>query len=227
MPNQTPEEKFFSADLLKFLKDLAKHNNREWFNARKALYESVVRDPALRFIAHFAVVLPRIAPGYIADPRASGGSLFRIYRDTRFSNDKTPYKTHIGMQFRHRAGGRDAHAPCFYFHLAPRDCFIAAGLWHPDPIALAKVRRAIAENPKAWKTARRGYKLDGESLKRPPKGFDPKHPCIEDIKRKDFLTWIPMKESQVCGGKVMDDVAAACRKMKRLVDFLSRALELS
>jgi uncharacterized protein (TIGR02453 family) len=111
------------------------------------------RDPALRFIANFAVILPRIAPGYVADPRASGGSLFRIYRDTRFSNDKTPYKTHIGMQFRHRFGGKDVHAPCFYFHLAPKDCFIAAGLWHPDPVALLKVRRAIAENPKAWKAA--------------------------------------------------------------------------
>ncbi len=220
-------ERFFTPDLFKFLKDLAKHNKREWFQANKQRYESAARNPALRFIAHFAIVLPRIAPGFIADPRASGGSLFRIYRDTRFSNDKTPYKTHIGMQFRHRFAGRDAHAPCFYFHLEPGDCFVAAGLWHPDSIALAKVRRFIAENPKAWKTAKRGFKLDGDSLKRPPRGFDPKHPCIEDIKRKDFITWLSLKESQVSGKNVMKDVAAACRKMKRLVDFLTRALDLS
>lgn len=216
-------EQFFTPDLFKFLSDLAKHNKREWFQANKARYDTHVREASLRFIAHFAVVLPRIAPGYVADHR----SLFRIYRDTRFSHDKTPYKTHIGMQFRHRSGCKDVHAPCFYFHIAPKDCFIAAGLWHPDPVALLKVRRAIAEKPKAWKAARRGFKLDGESLKRPPKGFDPKHPCIEDIKRKDFLTWIPLKDADVCGKNLMKDIGVGCKKMKRLVDFLSRALELT
>ncbi|HSA59676.1 MAG TPA: DUF2461 domain-containing protein [bacterium] len=227
MAKSASAEQFFSSDLFKFLKDLAKHNNREWFAANKARYEAVVRDPALRFIAHFAVVLPSVAPGFVADPRASGGSLFRIYRDTRFSKDKTPYKTHIGMQFRHRFAGRDAHAPCFYFHLEPKECFIAAGLWHPDPIALAKVRNAIAAAPKAWKKARKGFVLDGDVLKRPPKGFDPKHPCIADIKRKDFLTWIPMQDAHVCRDDVLKEVANACRRMKRLVDFLTRALDLS
>ena len=82
----------------------------------------------------------------MADPRPSGGSLFRIYRDTRFSKDKSPYKTHAGMYFPVR-GGKDVHTPGFYLHLEPGACFAAAGLWHPDAAALAKVREAIVARP--------------------------------------------------------------------------------
>jgi uncharacterized protein (TIGR02453 family) len=220
-------ERYFSPDLFKFLKDLAKNNKREWFQPRKQVYESVVRDPALRFIAHFAIVLPKVAPGYISDPRPSGGSLFRIYRDTRFSKDKTPYKTHIGIQFRHRFAGRDAHAPGFYFQIEPGDCCVAGGIWQPDTAALQKIRKFIVEHPKEWKKVRRGFSLWGESLKRPPRGFDPNHPLIEDLKRKDFIIWIPLTPSQICGKNILNDVASACRKIRPLADFLTRALELS
>ena len=117
--------------LFDFLRDLRDNNDREWFAANKGRYVTDVRDPMLGFIADFAAPLAEISPHFVADPRANGGSLFRIYRDTRFSRDKTPYKTNVGAHFRH-AAGKDAHAPGFYLHLEPGMCFAACGVWRPD-----------------------------------------------------------------------------------------------
>ena len=103
---------YFTPHTFSFLGDLAANNHREWFLANKSRYEADVKDPALRFINDFSTPLKEISPHFRADPRANGGSLFRIYRDTRFSKDKSPYKTHTGIQFRHEAG-RDAHCARF------------------------------------------------------------------------------------------------------------------
>src|SRR5271167_4005877 len=209
---------FFSPEVFVFLRQLKRHNDREWFAKNKARYQTSIVEPALSFISGFAPYLGRISPHFVADARPTRGSLFRIYRDTRFSPDGRPFKTHVGIHFSH-ASGKDAHAPVFYLHLEPDNCFAAAGVWHPDNRALTKIRMAIAAEPKQWTKARRKLELEGERLRRPPRGFDPNHQFIEDIKRKDFVASVALAEAQVCGPKFMRDFAAACRTMVPLVEF--------
>ncbi len=216
-----PGTAFFRPELFDFLRQLKRHNNRDWFARNKQQYEATVRDPALAFIGGFGSHLHRLSPHFVADPRPARGSLFRIYRDTRFSLDKRPFKTHVGIHFSH-ASGKDAHAPVFYLHLQPENCFAAAGVWHPYSSALTKIRMAIATGPEQWAKARRKLELEGDSLRRPPRGFDPNHRFIEDIKRKDFVASVGLTEAQVCGQNFMRDFAAARRIMLPLVEFTSR-----
>ena len=123
--------------LFEFLLDLKDNNTRPWFEENKERYRSDVRDPVLDFIAAFAEPLANISPHFRADPRPNGGSLFRIYRDIRFARDKRPYKTNAGAHFRHSAG-KNAHAPGFYLHLEPGECFAGCGVWRPDSNALVR-----------------------------------------------------------------------------------------
>ena len=216
---------FFRPELFAFLRQLKRHNNRDWFARNKARYENVILEPALMFISSFGPHLHKLAPHFVADPRPTRGSLFRIYRDTRFSPDKSPFKTHVGIHFSH-ASGKDAHAPVFYLHLEPANCFAAAGVWHPDNIVLTRIRMAIAAQPEQWAKARRKLELEGDSLMRPPRGFDPNHRFIEDIKLKDYVASVELTQEKVCGPKFMQDFAAACRAMLPLVEFTTRALGL-
>lgn len=218
------QKPYFSPEVFKFLKQLRRNNNRDWFLANKERYEREVRDPFLRFIADFAPLLHSISPHLVADPRPSGGSLFRIYRDIRFSKDKSPYKTHVGAQFSH--SDSEAADPGFYLHFEPGGCFAAAGLWHPDPRTLTKVRTAITQRPNEWKAVRRKLTIGGDTLTRPPKGFSPDHPFIEDLKRKDFVTSVEFSEQHVCGPKFLFDYFSACKKMSPLVVFLAAAIGL-
>ncbi len=221
----------FDKTLFDFLRDLDRNNDREWFAANKDRYVSHVRDPMLDFIAGFGPLLQKISTRYVADPRANGGSLFRIHRDIRFSKDKRPYKTNAGAHFRHEAA-RDAHAPGFYLHLEPGGVFAAAGVWHPDGPALAKIRNAIAGDPDGWRKVTsprvlgpRG-ELAGESLKRPPRGYDPDHPLIEDLKRKDFFALARFTEVEACAPGFMKEFDNTCRTFTPLTRFLTGALEL-
>lgn len=217
----------FGPELFQFLRDLTLNNKREWFLENKERYETQVREPMLRFIADFGFHLEKISRSYEADPRPSGGSLFRIYRDTRFSRDKRPYKTHTAAHFRHRASRTDVHSPGFYLHLEPGGCFAGGGLWHAEPATLRKVRDAIVERPAAWRTVLRGkLSLEGDTLKRPPQGYDPTHPFIEDLKRKDFVADVPFTEAQVCSPRFLASYAAACRAMSPLMEFLTKAVGL-
>ena len=220
-----PSTAFFRPELFGFLRQLKRHNNRDWFAKNKPRYEEAVRDPALLFISSFAPHLHKLSPHFVADPRPTRGSLFRIYRDTRFASDKTPFKTHVGIHFSH-ASGKDAHAPVFYLHLEPDGCFAAAGVWHPDNSALTKIRTAIVAEPGQWAKVRRKLELEGDGLKRPPRGFDPNHRFIEDIKLKDFVATVGLTEAQVCGTRFMREFAMACRTMLPLVEFTTTALGL-
>ena len=222
-------KKHFDKDFFDYLKELKQNNNREWFQANKERYRSVVQEPLLRFISDFADPLHGISREFVADPRPSGGSMFRIYRDVRFSKDKSPYKTHASAQFRHRAG-KDAHAPGFYLHLEPGNVFVGAGSWHPAGDALGGIRTAIADNPKQWQQiladpgfAKR-HKLVGESLKRPPRGFDPDHPMIEELKRKDFVSVENFSQTKACSAGFIDMVADSFRSAAPLVKFLTEAV---
>ena len=151
-------EAHFGKGLFRFLAELKQNNNREWFLANKPRYEAEVQVPTLRFIADFAPRLAKITRAFIVDPRPVGGSMMRIYRDTRFAKDKTPYKTNVGAQFRHHAG-KDIHAPGFYMHLEPGSGFLGAGMWHPDPKALGQVRDAIVDDGRALEEAAGGQEL--------------------------------------------------------------------
>ena len=216
---------FFSPEALTFLRQLKRNNNREWFAKNKARYQAHIVDPALSFIGGFAPYLDKISSHFVADARPSRGSLFRIYRDTRFSPDKRPFKTHVGIHFSH-ASGKDAHAPVFYLHLEPDNCFTAAGIWHPDNRVLTRVRTAIARDAEQWAKVRKKLTLEGDRLLRPPRGFDPSHPFIEDLKMKDFVASLALSEDQICSDKLMRHFVSACRKMSPLVEFTTKALGL-
>jgi uncharacterized protein (TIGR02453 family) len=220
-----PGRAHFDGSLFAFLRELRENNRREWFQARKARYEAEVRDPFLRFITDLAPGLRKVNPQLLADPRPVGGSLFRIYRDTRFSKDKTPYKTHASAYFTIR-GEEDVPSPGFYLHLEPGASFAAAGLWRPSTEALARVRTAIGKRPVDWKKAKARLTIEGESLLRPPRGFPPEHPLIEDLKRKDFVTSRKLTDAEVTGPRFLATYLASCRTMSPLVAFLARAVGL-
>jgi len=216
---------YFSADLFRFLARLRRNNNREWFLAHKDEFETCVRQPALRFIFEFATPLYEISPYLVADPSPSRGSLFRIYRDTRFAHDKRPYKTHVAMRFSHR--GKDVHSPGFYLHLESGGCFAASGLWHPEPPTLLKVRNAIVERPKEWRVVRKLLNWDDAGkLTRAPRGFPAGHEFVEDLKMRDLGTAVELSEKQVCSPAFLSTFVAACRKMSPMAAFLSRAVGL-
>lgn len=213
---------YFTEELFTFLKRLKRNNNREWFQRHKHEYEAHVRQPALRFLADFAGPLYQITPHLLADPRKS---LFRIYRDTRFSHDKRPYKTHLAMRFSH--SGRDVHSPGFYLNIAPAECYAAAGLWHPEPPTLLKVRTAIVSRPDEWRKVCSLVNWDfSDKLSRPPRGFPCNHEFVEHLKLKDLGTSIDFTEKQVLSPRFMQLFTEACRKMSPLTVFLSSALGL-
>ncbi len=213
--------------LFRFFAELARHNDRQWFEENKARYVEDVRDPLLRFIETFGPRLGKISRQLVADPRPVGGSLFRIHRDTRFSRDKTPYKAHAGISF-HHAAGRDVHAPLFYLHLQPGMVFAAGGLWRPPAEAVKQVRDAIVARPDAWRRAIRACPLTREDdrLKRPPRGYDPEHPLIEDLKRQTFITSTRFTQAQACAPDFVDRFARACTSAAPLMHFLTGAVGL-
>ncbi|HEX9885916.1 MAG TPA: DUF2461 domain-containing protein [Longimicrobiales bacterium] len=218
----------FSPALFRFLEELAAHNDREWFHANRDRYESDLREPALRFIMDFGPRLDAISPHFRADPRKQGGSLFRIHRDVRFSKDKSPYKTHTGIQFRHTAG-KDAHAPGFYLHLEPAQVFLGIGIWHPDGPTLRAIREAIVDDARGWTKAKGppfggAFELAGDTLSRAPSGFDKEHPLVDDLRRKDFIGVASLSEKDVTTPGFLDDFTARCRSGAGFIRWLCGAV---
>ena len=218
----------FSAATISFLKDLKKHNDRDWFKANQARYEANVREPARQLIRDFAPQLAKVSSNFLASDKKVGGSLFRIQNDLRFAKDKDPYKTHIGIQFRH-ARGKDAHTPGFYLHIEPGNCFFGAGIWRPDSKSAASIRKAIDgdqnEWKKIWKSKKMaGFEKHGESLKRPPRGFNVDHPLIEDLKRKDFLAFTKLSQKDVVSKNALKTLTKSTQASARYVEFLCVAL---
>lgn len=220
----------FPKACIPFLKKLERNNNREWFAKHKGEYELNVREPALAFIEAMEPELEKISPHFRALAKKVGGSLMRVYRDTRFANDKTPYKTNIGIQFRH-ALGKDVHAPGYYVHIAADGCFFGAGIWRPESHVLNKIREFIADNPNAWKQAvqssafKREYELHGESLKRPPRGYDADHPLIDDLKRKDFIAFKYFEAAEIENKNFAKLAAKAFSKATPFMSYLCMAVD--
>lgn len=224
-------DRYFGKQTFAFLSVLAENNKREWFEAHQQEYEDFVRTPALDFISDMSDEMPAISRHFLAQPKKVGGSLMRIYRDTRFSKDKTPYKTNIGIQFRHEVG-KDIHAPGYYLHIEPGECFVGIGLWHPDAEALFKIREAIAQNGDAWLAARddatflKYFSLEGDSLAKTPRGFAKDHPLVEDLKRKDFICLAPLSMATVTSKNLRPQVVERFRQAAPYMRFLCKALEL-
>jgi uncharacterized protein (TIGR02453 family) len=221
----------FPADFFDFFEDLGRNNNRGWFTDHKDRYQASVVNPISEFIVAVAPALSAISSHYVADPRPHGGSMFRIHRDTRFSRDKTPYKTHAGIQFRHEAG-KDAHAPGFYVHLAPDRVYFGGGIWNPPTRHLNLIRDYIADNARSWarivnaKKVREVGGIRGDSLKRPPRGFDAAHVHIEDLKRKSFYVMTESPPRVALQPSFLDEVIEGFRRAVPLNRFITSALDL-
>ncbi|MBI2569450.1 MAG: DUF2461 domain-containing protein [Candidatus Schekmanbacteria bacterium] len=221
----------FHQDFLEFFRDLAANNNRDWFQSNKQRYETVVMSPALHFIADFAPHLHQISSHFTAVAKASGGSFFRIHRDTRFSPDKRPYKEHAGIHFRHASAG-DPHTPGFYLHLAPGQCGAGIGIWRPDNPTLNRIRGAIVASPDAWAEvkealSRREYAMtDEDALKKAPAGFPKDHAHVEDLKKKSFAAFRTLSDEEVCAPDFMSNFTAICQECAPLNAFLCKSLAL-
>ena len=223
------EFKGFDHKFFAFFKELADNNNREWFEANKARYDNDVAVPLLAFIEAMQPHLAKITPHFVANPRKTGGSMFRVYRDVRFSKDKRPYKTHGACQFRHELG-KDAHAPGFYVHLEPGQIFFGGGIWMPPSDTLKRIRDGIAEDQASWKKATKGKKISelfgeihGDALSRPPKGFAADHPMIEDIKRKSFFLMRKASPSLAAKPGFVEETAKTFKAASPLMRFLCDA----
>ena len=224
-------EPIISPKLFKFLRELRRNNDREWFAKNKSRYEDDVRGPAVELVRQLEKPLARVSPMLRVIPKGHGGSVMRIYRDTRFSKDKTPYKTNVGISIRHQVG-KDIHAPGAYIHLDADECFVAAGCWRPGSESLSAIRAAIDDDPNAWKRARdnkafqREFNLVGESLKTAPRDYPRDHPMIEDLRRVDFIAVAPLTHAEVTGDKTVSIVIERIKKAKPLMRFLCDAIEV-
>lgn len=221
----------FSRKTIAFLKELNQNNNKIWFGENRQRYEDEVRTPAFNYIESMDQHIAKISPHFIVSAKKVGGSLMRVHKDIRFSKDKTPYKTNIGINFRH-ARGKDVHAPGFYLHIEPGDVFLGAGIWRPENSTLNNVRTLIDEYPKEWKqlssklTGKDEFNFGGTSLKRPPKGFQAEHPFIDDLKRKDFIALHSMKVSAVYAKDFTQQTTRLFKAAAPLVKFICDADDL-
>lgn len=223
---------YFTDKSFKFLRALARHNERAWFLAHKGDYEAHVRGPFQRLLLDLQPELRAVSAHFRADPKTVGGSLFRIQRDTRFAGDKTPYKAWQGARLFHERS-RELPVPSFYLHLQPGKCFVGAGLWHPETATQRRVRQFIVDNPGSWKAAahapafRRRFALeDEEMLVRPPRGFAEDFEFIDDLRHKNFVASRAIEDSVMLGPKLRQTLAKDLHALAPFVDYLCAALDL-
>jgi uncharacterized protein (TIGR02453 family) len=225
----------FRPAALAFLRRLARHNTKEWFERHRAVYETEVREPLRALVEEMDVRLARIAPELVGDPRRS---IFRIHRDVRFSADKSPYKTNAACQFYHhdagRGAGQDAEAAGagLYFQVADGECFVAGGMWMPARPALEKIREALAEDPDALDeivrapTFRRRFRaLDREAmLTRLPRGYTEGHPAERWLRFRSFTATRMLTEREVTSPRLAARVERDFAALVPLVRWLNGAI---
>jgi uncharacterized protein (TIGR02453 family) len=217
----------FPEEMVRFFRSLKRNNRREWFQPRKHLFEQHVKTPMLELVSAINAELAKFAPEHVTEPK---NAVFRIYRDTRFSADKTPYKTHIAASFSRR-GGERLGAGGFYFSVSHEVIEVAAGIWHPDREVMLIVRNHIAETHQELsrilgdKKARKlAGSLSGDALTRSPKGFDPQHPAAGFIKMKDWILDVTLDPSLATTPKLQAEIVARFRAMTPLIQYLNRPL---
>jgi len=227
----------FTPATLTFLRGLARNNRKPWFEAHRPDYERVVVAPMRALIEEMDVRLARFAPEIIGNPKRS---MFRIYRDIRFSKDKSPYKTHAACWFYHRDGsgsvGREATAggAGFYFQIAPGSCFTGGGMWMPPREVLGALREAIAENPRKVErmvterrvTRRFGGMSEDEMLTRVPRGYAPDHPAARWLRFQSFTLGRELRDAQTLGARLPALLEADFRLILPLVRWINGVLGL-
>lgn len=214
-----------------YLRDLGENNRKEWFEANRERYEAHVREPALALIREMGPRLKKAGVPLVADDRKVGGSLMRVHKDVRFSKDKSPYKTNVGIHFRH-AAGKDVHAPGFYFHIGLDECFVGLGMWHPEPAALEAIRKRILDKPKVYQkliedpALTKVWRSGGESLKRPPRGYPADHPLIAELMRKDHILVADLRKKDVISPTLPDLLSSHLAAGKGHLRFLCEAVDV-
>jgi uncharacterized protein (TIGR02453 family) len=216
----------FTPKSLSFLRSLKRNNDREWFRARKDQYEVHLKAPMIAMIEQLAIDFQEFAPELVASPKG----IYRIYRDTRFSDDKTPLKTNIAASFPWRGLPRHQGAG-LYFELAPGWVWVGGGMYKPDTSQLAAVRehiadnyqhlRAIVESPGFTKTV---GGLTGERLQRVPRGYDTSHPAAEFLRHRQFLAAREFPAALACDPKFYTTLLGVFRQVAPLVRFLNEPL---
>jgi len=218
-------------DLFDFLTDLQINNQRPWFAENKLRYQEQVLHPAVQFCERIQGPLKKVAPKIVVSPKPHRGSVMRIYRDTRFSKDKHPFKTNVGISLRHK-DANEIHAPGIYLHLEPRNCFLGCGCWKPDRIALTQIRQAILDQPTAWRRTVKQiqnhgvFEIAGDSLKRGPRDIPLDHPHIDDLKRTDFILLSTYSEEETIHSGFIERVVDEIRTAKPWMRFLCKAMDL-
>lgn len=213
---------------IRFLVDLKKNNNRDWFEKNRKLYEAAKADYLAFVTSVLAAMQQKDTTLQNLEPKQC---VFRINRDVRFSKDKSPYKTNMGASF--SKGGKKVQLAGYYFHLEPGECFIGGGLWMPMAPELKKVRQEIdycydefdkiITNKKF--AAQFGSLDQSEKLSRPPKGYEEDNAAIEYLKLKSFIASCPVKDADLTNKDLVKKVVAAFDTMQPLIHFLNRALE--
>jgi uncharacterized protein (TIGR02453 family) len=218
------------AEGIQFLRQLKRNNNRDWFQTRKEVFEEKLRMPMEMVVDRVNAKLAEVAPDYVTDPKKA---IFRIYRDTRFSKDKTPYKTHLGALFSKR-GMAKLSGGSLYFHVAPEGVVVAGGVYFADPKALLQLRNHLSEHhaelgallkPKSVRLL--CGELHGKSLSRPPKGFSADHPAIELLKRKQWYFDLTLDVEEAVKAGFAQNLTKKFQAMLPVVEFLNRGLALA
>jgi len=213
---------------LAFLRSLKRNNRREWFQPRKEVFDTQLKAPMTTLVEAVNAALLEFAPDHITDPAKA---IYRIYRDTRFSSDKTPYKTHIAAVFPRR--GLDRHSSAgFYFHISTESVGLAAGAYMPGPEQLRDVRAWLAENHTMFRRAARGPeklwgKLQGSALTRNPKGFDPEHPASDLIRMKQWVYWVELDIKLAATPQLLGELTKRFRVAAPVIAMLNAPLRAS
>jgi len=226
--------RYFTPALFAFLRELSENNNKSWWEDNKHRYIETIREPARDFIGDFGERLASISPHFSADTRTSGGSLMRPYRDMRFASDEIPYKTNVGIQFRHKRG-QDVHAPGFYLHLEPGRSFAGAGMWNPEARVARQIRQAINDDPAGWRKAAHAKPFsrhwaigthDEDYLKKVPRELDADHPFPDDLRLKSFTAGTNLTQKTITSTDFTDELLARYAAAGPYTRFLCDAIEV-
>jgi uncharacterized protein (TIGR02453 family) len=218
----------FSPEGLRFLTQLKRNNRRPWFLKNKETYEQQIKAPMIQLVQALNRELQSFAPEMVTEPKRA---IYRIYRDIRFSKDKSPYKTHVSALFAPR--GFEKHACAgFYFHFSPEEMLVAGGVYMPGPKELLAIRGYIAENSEALRRmiATRQFKqlfgqLEGEALSRVPKGFASDHPAADLLRYKQFLVSRTHPPTVIQGRELLPTLVQAFKVMTPFIQFLNAPLK--
>ena len=217
----------FPVESIEFLKRLKKNNNRDWFAKHKSEYEDFVKLPMQSLIASLKIPMAKVTPEIDVNPSRN---MFRIYRDTRFSKNKTPYKTHVAAVFHLK--GHWQQSAGYYVHIEPGNIYVGGGIYMPDGNQLKLIRHAIADRSKEFssiverKTFKKKFNsLEGEKLQRAPLGYPPDHPMIDWLKYKSYYTGVEWNEDECYSPKFIEKIVLVYQELLPLIRFLNEALK--